>query len=39
MATTQARVVLRHIRELAAARATVDASDGELLERFIRRRE
>jgi RNA polymerase sigma factor (sigma-70 family) len=36
MATTQARLVLRHIRELAAAKAAVDVSDGELLERFIR---
>jgi RNA polymerase sigma factor (sigma-70 family) len=36
MGTTQAKLVLRHIRELAAAKAAVDVSDNELLDRFIR---
>jgi RNA polymerase sigma factor (sigma-70 family) len=39
VATTQARVVLRHIRELVAAKAADEVPDGELLERFIRRNE
>jgi RNA polymerase sigma factor (sigma-70 family) len=39
MATTQARVVLRHIRGLVAAKAVYEVPDGELLEQFIRRSE
>jgi RNA polymerase sigma factor (sigma-70 family) len=39
MASTQAVVVLRHIRGLVASRESADEPDGQLLERFTRLRE
>ena len=39
MVSTQATVVLRHIREFVAAKGATDIPDGILLERFIHSRD